>query len=154
MQSCCLRHIVCSCACHPHHVRMTSTCHLQTCMSSAHHLHGQYPGKNLPKVKEIRLISQKVKEIRLISWLTWHLLLKLQRGKTCLLCSANDMSSSIGADDMSSNRSADDMSSGRCADDMSSSRGANDMSQIERNFPKQADQVKNNMYQKQAQKPN
>ena len=46
------------------------------------------------------------------------------------------------------------MSSDRGADGMSSGRGADDMSPIERNFLKQADQVKNNMYQKQSQKPN
>ena len=35
-------------------------------------MHSQYPGKMLPKVKEIRLISR-----------IGHLLLRLQRGKTC-----------------------------------------------------------------------
>ena len=58
----CHLHIICRHACHLHHVRMTSTNHPHViCMLSIHHLHGQYPGKNLPKVKEVRLISQKVK---------------------------------------------------------------------------------------------
>ena len=48
--------------CYPHVIHMLS----------AHHPHGQKPGKKLPKVKEIRLIS----------WIG-HLFLRLQRGKTC-----------------------------------------------------------------------
>ena len=128
------------------HMHMSSAHHLQTCMSSAPceddihksstcHLHVVHTSSAWPVPRQKLAKSQRSQtnqsksQINQTNFLvTWHLPLRLQRGKTCLLCSEDDMLSSRGADDMSSDRGMYDMSSGRGADDMSSSRGADELS--------------------------
>ena len=128
------------------HMHMSSAHHLQTCMSSAHHLqtcmssapceddihksstchlHVVHTSSAWPVPRQ-KLAKSQINQTNFL--VTWHLPLRLQRGKTYLLCSEDDMSSSRGADDMSSDRGVYDMSSGRGADDMSSSRGADELS--------------------------